>query len=280
MSTTDFAYMPDEWPQQSGESLSQGFAASWPDAGTPLGQTEVPILPSGWSLPAVHGGALRAGHPVDPVFDGVLVNLQRLYRGLPDERKQVLAERLGAAKDAALKQYVAQLGSTTASAEMSAVVQHTSAAALRAALLFLAGELGRVSGSGEDTALALDRMQHEQELRDRAGGFLGPTEVHRLLGISRQTVLDWTKGFELMSVEDNGRRRYPLCQFGERHQVLAGLPAVLKTLAGEGITGWMALDVLLDAAPRYGSSPLALLRDGRAADALAAAQAYATQGAA
>ena len=145
------------------------------------------------------------------------------------------------------------------------------------AALFLLSRVTREDDAAAARAVRL--FERRRAAEKHAGGFIGPAEMARELGHSRQTILDWTKSHRLLAVDDYGRRRYPLCQLNARGGVLDGLDRVLQALAVEGVTGWMALDVLLAPEPRTGRSPIELLHDGRIDDGLACAAAYAEQGA-
>lgn len=101
-------------------------------------------------------------------------------------------------------------------------------------------------------------------------GALGPfytsaqiTEV--LGGISRQAVAERRARRTLLALRTaDGHWVYPTRQFNEHHEVLAGLPEVLQTLAGSGIDDWTLAGWLASPMTSLeGFSPIAWLREGR-----------------
>jgi hypothetical protein len=147
-----------------------------------------------------------------------------------------------------------------------------------AALYLLArtGAAGVRSAAGQTVAAFDARRALERD----AGGFVGASELKSRTGYSRQTILDWSNAHRLLAIDDNGRRRYPLCQFDDKGQIVPGLDRVLAALAQKDIESWMALDFLLAQDPATKTPPIELLRSGRVDEAVDAAAAYGEQGAA
>jgi hypothetical protein len=105
--------------------------------------------------------------------------------------------------------------------------------------------------------------EHRLELLEEAGGALSAEEVGVLLGgISRQAVDKRRQSLGLLAFRQGGDWRYPACQFDRQlHDIVAGIPAVVRAMAGSG--PWVTLDFLLAADERLdGMSPLEALRAG------------------
>jgi hypothetical protein len=119
---------------------------------------------------------------------------------------------------------------------------------------------------------ALARGAAERErLIARSGGLLTAAQAGRLLGgISRQAIDKRRRAHQLLAVRVGSDWGYPAAQLGPDGQPPALLPALLRTGAALGLSGWVMLDFLL--APDTtldGFSPLDILwRDGAHATAV------------
>ena len=142
--------------------------------------------------------------------------------------------------------------------------------------------LARVDTKHSDSSVsdAIAAFDARTALERLAGGLIRPTELADRTGWSRQSILDWSNANRLLAVEDNGRRKYPQCQFGDKGNILPGLDHVLGALASNGVRGWMALDFLFSIDPVTGETPIALLRSGRIDEAVHSAKIFGEEGAA
>jgi len=118
------------------------------------------------------------------------------------------------------------------------------------------------------------------ELERLSGGLLGFDEFAKMTGLDRPEIAEKAREGLLLEVSENGRPAYPLRQLDSHGQFMPGLSDVLKTLASQGISGWMALDVMHSPFPKFGASPIELLSQGRRLDALECAEGLREQGAA
>jgi hypothetical protein len=126
----------------------------------------------------------------------------------------------------------------------------------------------------DPVALELHSLRQRFQLRRQVlGRTLGADEVADLLQTrSRQTAHDRAKAGTLLAIRDNGRLRFPLCQFDPEGPdgVATGLAEVLQTLHLSALAkaAWLerphpALD---------GQSPIERLKQGELAAVLAAAR--------
>lgn len=129
-----------------------------------------------------------------------------------------------------------------------------------------------MSGSALDLdplADGLARGAAERErLVDLAGGLLSADQAGRALGgISRQAVDKRRRANQMLAVRVGGDWRYPAVQIGADGQVPRPLPAILRSAADLGMSGWATLDFLL--APDSaldGLAPVEALRRGGSED--------------
>jgi hypothetical protein len=142
--------------------------------------------------------------------------------------------------------------------------------------------LARVDTKHSDSSAieAIAAFDARSALERLAGGLIRPTELAKRTGWSRQSILDWSNANRLLAVEDNGRRKYPQCQFDDKGNMLKGLDCVLGALASNGVRGWMALDFLFSIDPATGETPIWLLRSGRIDEAVNSGKIFGEQGAA
>jgi hypothetical protein len=109
------------------------------------------------------------------------------------------------------------------------------------------------------------------------GGTLSGEQVASALGISRQAVDKQRQRGRLLAVREGAAWRYPSWQLADG-RVLAGLPGVLRILAGQ--SPWTTVAFLTSQNTRLGSRrPLDLLRRGNVEPVLKAADAYGEHGA-
>jgi hypothetical protein len=122
-------------------------------------------------------------------------------------------------------------------------------------------------------------VERQQSLVEKSGGMLKGEHAAKVLGISRQAVDKRRRQNRLIGLTQ-GRRgyAYPIWQF-EGGKTLANLETVLDRLGNHD--PWMQLAFFLNANDRLGgSSPLEMLRSGKAEPVLVAAASYGEQGAA
>ena len=123
------------------------------------------------------------------------------------------------------------------------------------------------------------RLCCSQDALERlSGGLLGLDEFASMTGLERDVIAKWAREGLLLEVSEIGRPAYPLSQLDSHGQLMPGLSDVLKTLASQGISGWMALDVMHSPSPKFAASPIELLSQGRRMDALECAEALREQG--
>ncbi len=118
-----------------------------------------------------------------------------------------------------------------------------------------------------------------QQLLEAEGGTISAAEAAALLHLTRQAVDKRRKARTLLALPI-GRHgyAYPLWQFGEEG-TLPGLEQVLQALGDAG--PWMRVAFFLNGNARLdGQRPLDLLRQGRNADVVRAAEAFGEHGAA
>ncbi len=105
-------------------------------------------------------------------------------------------------------------------------------------------------------------------IKRRAGEMLTSSAVAALLGQTRQSVHELQKNRRILGVRFGNRWRYPSVQF-RRHEILPGLPAVVRAL--DKLEPWKALEVLIAPQAPVHERPIILLHQGNKAGALAAA---------
>jgi hypothetical protein len=108
-------------------------------------------------------------------------------------------------------------------------------------------------------------IEARQRIREMDGGTLSAEDTGRLLGIVKQAVIDrYNKGRLLGWREKQGAIRFPVWQFGQDGNVLAGLAEALAALSrNEHLDDWAK--VLFFVNPRVSlknQRPLDLLRKG------------------
>lgn len=118
----------------------------------------------------------------------------------------------------------------------------------------------------------------KQRLLETEGGVIGPTEVGKLLGISRQAVGQRRSTGKLLGVSSAGGFVYPIWQFTDGETV-EGFEEVLAALAEHD--AWMKVVFFLNHNQALGGQrPLDELRRGRVEPVLRAARLYLQHGAA
>ena len=123
-------------------------------------------------------------------------------------------------------------------------------------------------------------IEAERRLLDAHGGTLTAEQAGEFLGISRQAVEKRRKAHTLIALT-TGRHgyRYPVWQFTKFGKALPGLEDVLKALAPHD--AWMQAAFFVSQNPRLGDqTPIDMLKAGRLARVLEAAQVYGEHGAA
>jgi len=127
-------------------------------------------------------------------------------------------------------------------------------------------------------AVKLRGAIQKQKLLEEEGGVIGPAEVGKLLGMSRQAVGQRRAGGRLLGVPVAGGYVYPIWQFTEG-ETLKGLEEILAALAEHD--AWMKLVFFLNQNRALGGRrPLDVLRRGETDRVLRAARLYLQQGAA
>ena len=107
-----------------------------------------------------------------------------------------------------------------------------------------------------------------QRLEDWAGEVAGASEIERDLGISRSTLYSWTTRGAVISLKAGHRRHvYPLAQFIDGRP-MDGIEEVLR-ISGNARAAWQWF---VQDKPSLGGPPLDLLRAGKTADVIDAAE--------
>lgn len=108
------------------------------------------------------------------------------------------------------------------------------------------------------------------------GGTIGPDEVARRLGLTRQAVHHRMRRGRLLAVPGDHGARYPVWQFAESG-MLAGIEPVIEALAG--VEASLVVQFFLSGRSTLGGQrPIDALRAGRAAAVLAAALDFTAEG--
>jgi len=151
-----------------------------------------------------------------------------------------------------------------------------------ARLARLAFEFSLGGGPSREERLARARirgLEARQQLAEAEGGSLSSEEVARLLGISKAAVLKRQAVGRLLAWREERLQaaRFPLWQFNQHGQVLAGFEEVLAVLNQDAqLDAWGKILFFLQEKESLGNRrPLDLLREGKGKQAQLAAQAYA-----
>lgn len=117
----------------------------------------------------------------------------------------------------------------------------------------------------------------KQKILEDEGGVIGPSEVAKLLGISRQAVSQRRAAGKLLAVPIAGSFAYPVWQFRET-ETIDGLEQVLSEIAEHD--AWMQMVFFLNnSLALNGQRPLDALRQGKLPQVLRAAALYLQQSA-
>ena len=122
-------------------------------------------------------------------------------------------------------------------------------------------------------------LEAKRRLALEEGGCVPAREVAEMLKISRQAVEKRRAAGSLFAVRMPNSREwyYPLWQFGEDGELLAGFEQALHALPGDD--PWSVMIFFLNTDTGGEESPLAALLKGRIEEALRAARMYGDQGA-
>lgn len=102
-------------------------------------------------------------------------------------------------------------------------------------------------------------VEDKQKLIQEAGGLLSVGEVARARGLSPQAIHKQRRARKLLSVPHGGEEKFPVIQFTEEGEPVAGLSTVLQALPLAG--AWGALDFLLSPDDELdGLSPIEMLK--------------------
>jgi hypothetical protein len=102
-------------------------------------------------------------------------------------------------------------------------------------------------------------VEDKQKLIQEAGGLLSVGEVARARGLSPQAIHKQRRARKLLSVPHGGEEKFPVIQFTEEGEPVAGLSTVLQALHLAGT--WGALDFLLSPDDELdGLSPIEMLK--------------------
>jgi hypothetical protein len=113
-------------------------------------------------------------------------------------------------------------------------------------------------------------------LKEAEGGALGSVDMAKHLGVTAKTLQIWTTKGQVVAWRDGAKRfRYPvwqLCKVG----LMPGVRECLAELVGSGSDQWSVMRFFLAPSEQLGGrTPLALLRDGEIAGAVALARSVA-----
>jgi hypothetical protein len=110
-------------------------------------------------------------------------------------------------------------------------------------------------------------------LKEAEGGALGRVDAALRLGVTVKALRLWTTNGQVVAWRDGAKRfRYPVWQFGE-HGLMPGVRECLAELVSSGSDQWAVMRFFLAPSEQLGGrTPLALLRDGEIAGAVALAR--------
>src|SRR4051794_32776894 len=192
-------------------------------------------------------GAISYQHNQEPPMSQTADPLREAFR----RRALVAVERM--ARDATPEALVAAMAAATDTGTLARATADQAADEAMRRLDPLAAAIAR--GAEVKAGLA-----------EAAGGLLSAEAAARLLGISRAAVDKRRAGRKLLALRVRGDWAYPALQF-RNGEVLPGLPEVVAGMAEA--TGWSILAFLLAGHDALGGrSPVAALREGRAAAVL------------
>lgn len=126
--------------------------------------------------------------------------------------------------------------------------------------------LARLGTAADLAERMLAIVPEPSDWNEAVGPFYGSSQVARLLGgISRQAVADRRERATLLGLKTaDGAWVYPCFQFGDDHEVLPGLPEVLRILQASGVDEWTLTGWLMSPLRSLdGHSAIAWLREGR-----------------
>lgn len=123
----------------------------------------------------------------------------------------------------------------------------------------------------------LKGVEAQQALLKAAGGLMTSEEVGRTLALTRQAIDKRRQANKLIAISQGQHRfGYPACQLNEKGPI-PGLEPMLEALGQ--LDGWMQLTFLLTPNTLLADrSPIDLLREGRVAPVIAAAESFGEHG--
>lgn len=122
----------------------------------------------------------------------------------------------------------------------------------------------------------LEGALQKRKILDAEGGVVGPSQVAKLLNISRQAVSQRRMAGKLLAVPMAGGFAYPLWQFHDG-EIINGMAHILTTL--KAIDPWMQMVFFLNKNSALdGHRPLDILKKGDVDKVVGIAQAYLEQG--
>jgi hypothetical protein len=147
-------------------------------------------------------------------------------------------------------------------------------------LATLADTAASSSGSDAIAAAKLRAIGVREKLIEAAGGLLDTKGVAAQFGVTPQAIHKQQKESKLLAVPLGNRLQFPAFQFDESGAPVAGLAAVIRSLAQRSIGPWSQLRFLAGHSARLGNrTPVEALRAGERDRVLRAAEAFGEHGA-